>query len=64
MGWQELKEMGVGYAKAGKCTFARTRRDRSGELEFTSFDDMDKAIKELDNRRFSGSSERLRAYRQ
>lgn len=62
MGWQELKDLGNGFAKAGKCTFSRTFRDFSGVLEFTSVDDMNYAIKELDGRRFSGNSTRLKAY--
>jgi hypothetical protein len=64
MNWQELKDLGSTFARSGQCTFARTRSDRSGELEFTSLDDMEKAVKELDRRRFSGSDERVKAYAQ
>lgn len=64
MDWQELKDLGATFAKVGKCTFARTRPDRSGELEYTELEDMERAIKELDRRRFSGDSERLKAYEQ
>lgn len=62
MGWQEFKSFGQDFAKYGKCTFARTNRDGTGILEFTELDDMKKAIKELDGRRFAGNSERLVAY--
>mmetsp|Transcript_94813 Transcript_94813/g.149978 ORF Transcript_94813/g.149978 Transcript_94813/m.149978 type:complete len:294 (+) Transcript_94813:22-903(+) len=64
MDWQELKDLGATFAKHGKCTFARTRPDRTGELEYTALEDMEKALKELDKRRFSGSDERLKAYEQ
>lgn len=62
MGWQELKDVGTKFAKAGQCTFARTRRDCTGVLEFTDAGDMAAAIKELDGRRFSGGGVRLVAY--
>mmetsp|Transcript_80369 Transcript_80369/g.239397 ORF Transcript_80369/g.239397 Transcript_80369/m.239397 type:complete len:301 (-) Transcript_80369:156-1058(-) len=62
MGWQELKGLGVTFAKHGQCTFARTLRDRTGVLEFTSVRDMNLAIDELDGRRFSGSETRLIAF--
>mmetsp|Transcript_44151 Transcript_44151/g.126412 ORF Transcript_44151/g.126412 Transcript_44151/m.126412 type:complete len:298 (+) Transcript_44151:141-1034(+) len=62
MGWQELKGLGSKMAKVGQCTFSRTNRDRTGVLEFTSREDMDRAISELDGRRFSGSEERVKAY--
>lgn len=64
MDWQELKDLGATFAKSGQCSFARTRPDRSGELEYTSLEDMEKALKELDRRRFSGSDQRLKAYEQ
>jgi hypothetical protein len=64
MDWKELKDLGSTFAKSGQCTFARTRADRSGELEFTSHEDMEKALKELDKRRFSGTDERVKAYAQ
>merc|ERR1711920_865576 len=50
MGWQELKDLGTKMARDGQCTFARTRRDSTGVLEFTSRSDMHYAIKELDGR--------------
>lgn len=62
MGWQELKGLGVTFAKSGQCTFARTLRDRTGVLEFTSVTDMNRAIDELDGRRFSGSETRVIAF--
>lgn len=62
MGWQELKGLGSKFAKTGQCTFSRTNRDRTGVLEFTDREDMEKAISELDGRRFSGSDERVKAY--
>jgi len=64
MDWKELKDLGAMFAKAGQCTFARTNSNRGGELEYTHSEDMEKAIKELDRRRFSGKDERLRAYEQ
>jgi hypothetical protein len=64
MDWKELKDLGVMFAKAGQCTFARTNSNRSGELEYTALEDMDRAIKELDRRRFSGNGDRLIAYEQ
>jgi hypothetical protein len=64
MDWKELKDLGVMFAKAGQCTFARTNSNRSGELEYTHLEDMEKAIKELDRRRFSGNDTRLTAYEQ
>merc|ERR1712226_1703506 len=62
MGWQEFKDVGNKFCKNGQCTFARTRRDGTGLLEFTSYDDMAYAIKELDGRRFSGGDTRLKAF--
>lgn len=62
MGWQELKGLGTTFAKSGQCTFARTNRDRSGVLEFEAFDDMQRAIDELDGRRFAGSEDCVVAY--
>ncbi|CAK0796554.1 unnamed protein product [Prorocentrum cordatum] len=50
MGWLELKGLGSKMAKVGQCTFSRTNRDRTGVLEFTSREDMDRAISELDGR--------------
>lgn len=64
MQWQEFKDVGASFAKVGKCTFARTNRDRTGELEYTSIEDMKHAVRELDNRRFSGVDGRLKAYEQ
>lgn len=62
MGWQKLKELGQSLVKRGQCTFSRTRRDRTGVLEFTSVDDMKLAIHELDGRRLTGSESRLVVY--
>jgi hypothetical protein len=65
MDWQELKQLGLTFAKAGQCTFARTNSDRSGELEYTAVQDMERAIRDLDGRRISGGGDRrLRAYEQ
>lgn len=62
MGWQELKGLGADFAKSGQCTFSRTNRDRTGVLEFTSIEDMRRAIDELDGRRFAGSEDSVVAY--
>jgi len=64
MGWQELKELGTGYAKIGQCTFSRTNRDRTGVLEFTSEPDMKQAIRDLDGKFLSGSQTAVVAYRE
>lgn len=64
MGWQELKEVAAGFAKRGQCTFTRTNRDLTGILEYTHRDDMDRAIDELNGRRFQGCRERMVAYQE
>lgn len=62
MGWQELKALGTGFAKSGTCTFSRTMRDQTGILEFTTPEDMNRAIDELDGRRFVDSNTKCKAY--
>lgn len=62
MGWQELKGLGGSLAKVGQCSFTRTNRDQTGVLEFTSSEDMRRAVDELDGRRFEGSRGRVKAY--
>lgn len=59
---KELKEFGISFCKRGKCVFSKTRSDGSGELEFTDSEDMLRAIKELDRRRFAGSDDKLKAF--
>lgn len=54
-----MKTFGVQFARRGTCTYAKCFGDRSGELEFTHIEDMDKAIRELDRRRFAGSDDKL-----
>jgi len=59
MTWQKLKELGQDLVRRGNCTFARTRRDATGVLEFTTEDDMHTVIRELDGARLHGADKRL-----
>lgn len=62
MSWTELKELGKDCGPS--VIFARTYRSNGinfGMLEYSDRADADACVKDLDNRRVQGSSERLRA---
>jgi len=62
MSWTELKELGKDCGPS--VTFARTYRSSGinfGMIEFSNRADADACIKDLDQRRVQGSSQRLRA---
>eukprot|EP00928_Gymnodinium_smaydae_P029937 TRINITY_DN223_c0_g1_i1.p1 TRINITY_DN223_c0_g1~~TRINITY_DN223_c0_g1_i1.p1 ORF type:complete len:288 (+),score=68.06 TRINITY_DN223_c0_g1_i1:69-932(+) len=64
MGWLELKDLGREYGPS--LTFARTYRKgrvNCGMLEFRERGDAEHVIRELDNRRVQGCTEKLRITR-
>lgn len=63
MSWTELKELGKDCGPS--VVFARTYRSNGinfGMIEYSVRADADACIKDLDNRRVQGSSQRLRAF--
>lgn len=62
MDLRDFEDWGISFASRGKCEFARVNLDRTGLLQFTSVDDMCRAIEGLDGRRFAGCRDRLKAY--